>query len=236
MSTPTATTFKLSKADVEAEMGTNAKRYFGTARREILPYLPARTERILDIGCGIGATVEAIASERDVKWSGGVEIHGPSAAEARHRLTRVWEGAVEEAPFDREIEPSSLDLILCLDVLEHLVDPWTVVRRASPLLRPGGRLIVSLPNVRNWKFISKLLFRGDFRYRDAGLLDRTHLRFFVRETAIELATAGGLRFVSCNDANTYGPFELRRLLLALSFGGMTDLIAKQYIVVADQGR
>ena len=57
-------------------------------------------------------------------------------------------GNVENWRFEDEIAPASLDLILCLDVLEHLVDPWSVVRRLSPLLAPGGRLIVSVPNIR----------------------------------------------------------------------------------------
>ena len=157
-----------------------------------------------------------------------------SAAEARRHFDTVIESTVEAADFEALIAPASLDLVLCLDVLEHLVDPWTVVRRASPLLKPGGRLILSVPNIRNWKFIWRLLSRGDFHYRDAGLLDRTHLRFFVRETARDLAAAGGLVPIGVHDAREYSAIEFRNLLNTATFGATSTLIAKQWIAVAER--
>ena len=139
-----------------------------------------------------------------------------------------------EADIESHVVPGSLDLLLCLDVLEHLVDPWATMRRLSPLLAPGGLCIVSVPNIRNWKFIARLAWSGDFHYRDAGLLDRTHLRFFVRETAQELATVGGLDLVGAYDARLYARTDVRALLGKLTRGRATDLIAKQWIVVAKQ--
>lgn len=207
-------------------------RYFSTARRDILPYIPPNRTRLLDIGCGSGATVAMIRDQHKVEWAGGVEIHLPSAKEAEKTLNRTWTGAIEDADLETEIAENSLDLVLCLDVLEHLVDPWSVVERLSRFLKPGGTLIVSVPNIRNWKFIKNLLFKADFNYRDAGLLDRTHLRFFVRETAIGLATSGGLKLASCNDANAYAASDIRNLLLKATGGRLAGLIAKQFIVVA----
>lgn len=209
-------------------------RYFDTARTEILPYLPQRCGRILDIGCGTGATTGWVREQRAVEWAGGVEIDEGAAEQAGERLDVLWLGAIEQAELEAEIPERSLDLVLCLDVLEHLVDPWAVVERLSALIAPGGRLIVSVPNIRNWKFIRKLLFKGDFHYTDAGLLDRTHLRFFVRDTAEALATSGGLALQGSYDAHQYKPTELRRMLIAATGGGLASLIAKQWIVVADR--
>lgn len=210
------------------------ERYFATARKEVLPYLPEGPLRILELGCGAGSTINLIRQNRQVDWAGGLELDDEAAVAAEKTLDKVWHVNVETYPVENEIEAGSVNLILCLDVLEHLVDPWSVVKRISPLLAPGGRLIISLPNIRNWKFIRRLLFKGDFHYQDAGLLDRTHLRFFVRDTAIELAECGGLNLAVCADARQYKPFEFRKLLLAATFGGLTDLIAKQYIVVAER--
>jgi 2-polyprenyl-3-methyl-5-hydroxy-6-metoxy-1,4-benzoquinol methylase len=207
-------------------------RYFATARNDILPYVPGAVSRVLDVGCGTGATVALLRQQHRLEWTGGVEIHGPSAAEAEKVLDRVWASAIEDADLESEIAGNSLDLVLCLDVLEHLVDPWNAVKRLSALLKPGGAMLISLPNVRNWKFIKNLLFKGDFRYRDAGLLDRTHLRFFVRDTAIELATSGGLQLATCADATSYAATDIRRLLVKASGGHLSDLIAKQYVIVA----
>jgi predicted TPR repeat methyltransferase len=207
-------------------------RYFGTARREILPVLPATVRRMLDLGCGTGATVALVKEARAVEWAGGVELDPRSAREARGVCDRVWEGDATLAPIETEVAKRSLDLVLALDVLEHLADPWTMVRRLSPLLAPGGRLIVSVPNIRNWKFLWRLAAKGDFRYTDAGLLDRTHLRFFVRETAVELATCGGLRLVRARSAQPVAFPDIRYLLQAASLGRLEALIAKQWLVVA----
>lgn len=207
-------------------------RYHGTARTEILPFLPERCARVLELGCGGGATIAAVKARRQVEWAGGLELDGAAAAAARTKLDRLWEGDAETTNFEAEIPAGSLDLVLCLDVLEHLVDPWAMVERIAKLLRADGRLIISIPNIRHYKFISNLLFKGDFRYRDAGLLDRTHLRFFVRETAIDLATRGGLRLVTCANAHTPKAGDMRWVLSKLSGGGLDALTTKQYVLVS----
>lgn len=210
-----------------------SKEYFGIARREILPYLPAKAGRLLEIGCGTGATVALVKSEREVVWAGGVEISEAAAAAARAHCDRVWCASIEREEIERDIAKGSLDLILCLDVLEHLVDPWSVVKRISPLLAPDGRLIASIPNIRNWKFIRDLLFKGRFRYADAGLLDRTHLRFFVRDTAIELLEVGGLKVTAAANAQPWRAGDAKRFLNALAFGRLEGLMVKQWVLVAE---
>jgi 2-polyprenyl-3-methyl-5-hydroxy-6-metoxy-1,4-benzoquinol methylase len=207
--------------------------YFSHARREIAPHLPAKIDQFLDVGCGNGTTSAFIRHlHPEVRWAGGVELFAEAAEKARSVLDEVWCGDLEATPFETEIAPASLDAILCLDVLEHLVDPWTVVKRLSPLLAEDGRLIISIPNIRNWKFIRKLFFNGDFHYRDAGLLDRTHLRFFVRETAIELAEAGGLKVAYSGNAHPWKALDMRNILSHISGHGLDDLMIKQFVIVA----
>jgi 2-polyprenyl-3-methyl-5-hydroxy-6-metoxy-1,4-benzoquinol methylase len=209
-------------------------RYFATARTEVLPWLPARVTRMLDVGCGAGATTAAVRSAREVAWAGGIEYVEAVAAQARSVCDAVWTGDAALAPLESEIAPGSLDLVLCLDVLEHMADPWSMVRRLSALIAPGGRLIVSVPNIRHWKFVWRLLARGDFHYRDAGLLDRTHLRFFVRETAVELAASGGLALVTATSAQRWSPPDARWLLSRISGGKLDEVVAKQWLVVAER--
>lgn len=207
-------------------------RYYGTARTEILPFLPERCARVLELGCGAGATIAAVKRVRSVEWAGGLERDPGAAAIARPLLDRLWEGDAETAAFESEVAPSSLDLVLCLDVLEHLVDPWTMVERVANLLAPGGQLIISIPNIRHYKFVANLFFKGDFHYRDAGLLDRTHLRFFVRDTAIDLASRGGLEVVTCVNAHPPKAGDMRWVLSKLSAGGFDPLMTKQYLLVS----
>ncbi len=209
-------------------------RYFATQRREILPFLPEKVRRLLDLGCGTGATVALVRQARTVEWAGGVELDPAAAEVAREVCDQLWSGDAASLAFESEIATSSLDLVLCLDVLEHLADPWAMAQRLSRLLAEGGRLILSVPNIRNWKFLFRLAAYGDFHYRDAGLLDRTHLRFFVRETAIELATSGGLRLVSATNAQPFVFPDARWLLSKASLGGLEGLLAKQWLVVAER--
>ena len=77
-------------------------------------------------------------------------------------------------------------------MLEHLRDPWTVLRKIREVLPPGGCVVASVPNAQHWSLQAKLAV-GEFRYESAGLLDRTHLRWFTRVTLFELFAKAGLR-------------------------------------------
>lgn len=208
--------------------------YYAHSRAEMMAFLPPRIERLLDIGCGAGATTSAIRAAHPVVWAGGVEYVASQAERVvPGTFERLWVIDAEREPFEAEIEPASLDAILCFDVLEHMVDPWSFVKRVSPLLKPGGRLVISIPNIRNWKFIRALLFKGDFHYKDAGLLDRTHLRFFVSDTAAELATCGGLKLVSIGNVKPWPLSHSKGILSRLTAGKLDDLMIKQFAVVAE---
>jgi SAM-dependent methyltransferase len=148
--------------------------YFGHARTEILTLLPEQAGRVLEIGCGAGATMRWLRGVRAVTHASGVELMPDAAAQARAAFDTVTTGSVE-APGNLPDGP--FDLILALDVLEHLADPHDVVARLAGLLAPAGSLIVSL------------LARGRFRYADEGILDRTHLRFFDEHGARALLSA-----------------------------------------------
>jgi 2-polyprenyl-3-methyl-5-hydroxy-6-metoxy-1,4-benzoquinol methylase len=206
--------------------------YYTTARTEILPWLPQQVSRLLDIGCGTGATTALVKAHHNVTWAGGIEYVDPVADQAMPHFDQLWRGDAALAPLEADIAPVSLDLVLCLDVLEHMVDPWALIKRVSALIAPGGRLILSVPNIRNFKFIMRLLFQGDFHYRDFGLLDRTHLRFFVRETAVELATCGGLELIKAQSVQQWRFPDVRYLLKKLTFEASDEITAKQWLVVA----
>lgn len=163
--------------------------YFAAARSDTFALLPPFSKSVLEIGCGAGATLELLKRSGRCQTTYGVEIVPRIAEEARRRVDRVFQGNLEH--MELPLEAGSVDAILCLDVLEHLVDPWAVVANLHALLAPGGVLIASIPNVQNYRVVLPLL-RGRWQYGAEGLLDRTHLRFFTRETAIELLQCSGL--------------------------------------------
>jgi 2-polyprenyl-3-methyl-5-hydroxy-6-metoxy-1,4-benzoquinol methylase len=164
--------------------------YFSTANTGILPLLPRSADRILDIGCGEGATLSWVKQTLHAKWTVGVELDEKSARIAAGKIDQVWQGDIEtlELPFGE----NSFDLILCLDVLEHLVDPWSVVGKLASMLASGGSLIASVPNVRHHSVVLPLLLHGTWAYAEKDILDRTHLRFFTRRSAVELFQRGGM--------------------------------------------
>lgn len=164
--------------------------YFVSIRRDILPLLPDTADIVLEIGCAQGATLQWLKKIRNSRLVVGIELTLPAATIARSRADLVIHGNIEtiELPFKK----NSFDVILCLDILEHLVDPWTLIKRLTSLLNIGGSLIASIPNVKHHRVLLPLLFRGEWNYLSSGILDKTHLRFFTRKSAISLIQSSGL--------------------------------------------
>ena len=200
--------------------------YFAHARSEIASLLPPQCARVLEIGCGSGATLGWLRQDRPVAYSVGVEIAESAAQVARTHADEVFCLDFERA--ELPLEDKRFDVILCLDVLEHMVNPWAVVDRlVSNYLVPGGTLVVSLPNVRHYSVVLPLLFQGQWAYEEAGLLDRTHLRFFTRKTAQSLLThphLGPVRYWAAG-------FELpsfKGFFNLLTFGLVKELFTYQH--------
>jgi len=164
--------------------------YYAFVRREIEPLLPARADHVLEVGCGQGGTLAWLRDRGIAARTTGIELDPTSAAAARTCVDHLIEGDAEAA-ID-SLPAGSLDLVLCLDVLVHLVDPGRAMARLTRALRPGGNVIISVPNVRHYSVAFPLLWSGRWQYQEAGILDRTHLRFFTRDGAGALLTGAGL--------------------------------------------
>jgi 2-polyprenyl-3-methyl-5-hydroxy-6-metoxy-1,4-benzoquinol methylase len=168
--------------------------YFDQVRSEVLAWMPEKVEKVFEIGCGSGATLSHIKQNGIASWVGGMELVGNVVQAGKGNIDLLLEGNIEVT--DIPLNEASIDVILCLDVLEHLIDPWVAVSKLKQYLKPDGIIIASLPNVRNLKVIIPLIFKDDWKYVDAGQLDRTHLRFFTNKTAVELFHCAGLKVVA----------------------------------------
>ncbi|MCC6476327.1 glycosyltransferase [bacterium] len=162
--------------------------YYANARRNLAELVPTTARRVLDVGCGNGATGALIQQLTGAKVT-GLEIHPEVASVAREVLTEVFVLDIETAtlPFEKHC----FDAILLGDVLEHLIDPWKALTKLSQYIKPDGQFIVSLPNIRNLGIIGKLL-EGSWDYQEWGILDSTHLRFFARKNMLELFQSAGI--------------------------------------------
>ncbi|MBN1946444.1 MAG: methyltransferase domain-containing protein [Bradymonadales bacterium] len=158
------------------------KNYGDTFSPAMVAMIEDGPHRILEVGCAQGFQLAHLKGIGKASFTVGVERVATAAELARKRVDRVLCGDVEELELTEYL--GFFDYILYGDVLEHLVQPWTLVERQLRLLSGGGRMVISLPNVRNLVLIAALI-RGDWSYTRFGLLDDTHLRFFTRSSILE---------------------------------------------------
>jgi len=199
-------------------------KYYRHVRAEILPLISGLPfHRVLEIGCASGSTLRWIKTIRPGVNTVGLDKF---AAALQHIKQNADEVFIQDLN-DPLPDIGSFDLILALDVLEHLVDPAAVLEDLRRRLNPGGSVIVSLPNMAHYSVSLPLLLRRKFEYRDEGITDRTHLRWFVEETALKLLRDAGFQVT----AGLLGGFHGRsRLMNKLSFGVARHWLAEQYIM------
>lgn len=186
--------------------------YYSHKRRSLVAMVHGRDQVVLELGCATGALAEQLMTGGTAAVVDGVEVDAVAASVAASRMRHVH--CADLNSFDLgQLEPG-YDVLIAADVLEHLVDPWAVLALATTRVRPGGQVVVSLPNVRYHKVVWQLLFRGKFQYAPAGVLDRTHLRFFTRKSIVELCAMAGLEDVEIVPANS-GRAGLKRALFRL---------------------
>jgi 2-polyprenyl-3-methyl-5-hydroxy-6-metoxy-1,4-benzoquinol methylase len=207
------------------------QQYFANARSDILALLPGHCERVLELGCGSGATLKWLKAQGHCQYTMGVELFPQAAELAAQGVDCVQQGDIEQMALT--CPENYFDLILCLDVLEHLLDPWQVLARLTRHLKPGGRLIASIPNVRNWHALGPLLFAGQWRYAESGILDRTHLRFFTRDSALQLVSGSGLQVQAMRRLPLAQPGK-SRLANQLTLGLFKEFLTLQYLIAADK--
>jgi len=150
--------------------------YFKNLRPEMLAFLPANSTHILDIGCGDGSFTESVKAKISGEaW--GIEYEKDQGEKAKLKLDNVLIGGAEE--LISQVPDNHFDVIYCNDVLEHLANPYHVLNIAKKKLTADGVVISSIPNLRYHRALMPLLLKKDFKYKEYGVMDRTHLRFFT---------------------------------------------------------
>jgi SAM-dependent methyltransferase len=204
--------------------------YFDHVRSDIAPLLPSTAGRVLDVGCGTGSTSAWLKTIYPNAYTVGLE--GNAA------LLTILERNVDEAhivDLNRALpDVGNPDLVLLLDVLEHLVHPEQLLAQLVGVMAADATIIVSLPNIAHIAVAARLFFMGRFDYQDAGILDRTHLRFFYKDSAFSLIESAGLELLALSRPGLEHPDSPRRwrLLNWLTMGLLRDRFAQQYVLSA----
>ena len=202
-------------------------------RSDVERLLPPGARTVLDVGCSVGSLGASIKASTGAQVT-GIEYSPAMAAEAEKVLDRVFVGDATAVIDGTALEGMRFDAIIFADVLEHLPDPWLTLRRAVRLLSPGGIIIASLPNIRHVSTIFHLVVLGYWPYRDRGIHDRTHLRFFTRRNVLELFRSADLSIDSIDAKYRLieRPHRVNRFAKYFALPGLRGFLAFQYLVTA----
>jgi 2-polyprenyl-3-methyl-5-hydroxy-6-metoxy-1,4-benzoquinol methylase len=202
-------------------------KYYANDREDMLKYVPKDVKKTLEIGCGCGCFSALLKKQYGIE-SWGIEIEKKAALEAEKKLDHVINADAKESL--SHIPGNYFDCIILFDVIEHLEDPYSLLCSLKNKLSRKGVIITSIPNVRYWSNFKELVIKGNWDYKEQGILDKTHLRFFTRKSNIKMFNKLGfeiLKFEGIHPTSSR-TFRLVNLLL-LNF--LSDVKYKHYVSV-----
>jgi 2-polyprenyl-3-methyl-5-hydroxy-6-metoxy-1,4-benzoquinol methylase len=207
--------------------------YYNGKREDLVSLVPRRVKNVLDVGCAMGGYGKSLKRERPDIVITGVEINPLMAEFARCHYDEVITSHIEDANF-----PDNFEHINCGDILEHLQDPWEMLKRFHDLLRPDGFLVLSVPNAGHWSVVRDLL-QGKFEYIPVGLLCISHLRWFT-QTSIRKAIEEAGFVIDVFRRETDPPTEqgevFIRSMCELGWGDEVSLRTNEFTIRAVKSR
>ncbi|MEW6108845.1 MAG: bifunctional glycosyltransferase family 2 protein/class I SAM-dependent methyltransferase [Nitrospirota bacterium] len=218
--------FRLSK-DLS---GLKPYKYYNHVRKDILDLIPPGPHRILDVGCAHGALCKAMKDVGKASYVCGIELNETAVSRAGQHLDKVLIADIEKeaTPFDGE---EKFDYIILADILEHLRDPWNTLKKFTTYLSDSGRVICSIPNIRHHSMIKDILL-DRWLYREAGVLDIDHIRFFSLSTAKDMFGVAGLNIEKIKRNKKANKFL--RYINMLCLNKLADFLTIQYLFVCSK--
>ena len=207
---------------------------------DLLRMIPATAQRVIEVGCSSGALAREFKKISPACDYLGIEIDPAYAALARRHCDRSLTLNLEDAGDDFWPTVTDRDCWIFGDVLEHFKDPWAVLRNIRAVIPPQGVVVACVPNAQHWSLQVKLSV-GAFAYEDQGLMDKTHLRWFTRQTLLKLFADTGFA-VTEGFPRTFDEPQREKFLpliaqMAEAVGGdakiaVADALPLQYVVKA----
>lgn len=218
------------------DYASKREEYFECPRPEMLGYVPDSCRNVLDVGCGRGLFGKAIRQRNKCEvW--GVEPDGDCIFQAKENLNQALHGCFSP---DLSLPERYFDCIIFNDVLEHMLDPASALLFARKLLIPGGNVVASIPNIGHFPTIWKLVTQGEWDYKEYGILDKTHLRFFTRKSIVKLFNNASFKLQQVNGINAFLDLDSKSqsiwrrysLFSWLPVSGIKDMRYLQFAIVA----
>lgn len=163
-----------------------------------------KCKKVLEVGCSYGY-MSKILKENLNCYVVGIEIDEESYKISKNICDRTILGSIEDDELLKNLKNEQFDVIIFADVLEHLSNPDIVLRKIKSLLKPSGEIIISIPNISYISVILELI-NDRFEYRNLGILDNTHIKFFTKSSIISLLEKEGFQILSL-DRTKINPIE-----------------------------
>jgi 2-polyprenyl-3-methyl-5-hydroxy-6-metoxy-1,4-benzoquinol methylase len=203
------------------------KVYDNEGNADVVALVPESARSVLDVGCGAGSNAALLRRRDPEKRIYGITGSASEAERARQHMVQCWVADLE-APLPAELTALRFDCIMLSHVLEHLRDPAALLGRLVSQLEPGGRCVIAVPNVMNWRERTQFL-AGKFEYQKDGTLDETHLRFFTYFTAPKLLLTASpeLRVLRTSVTGSVPLWVMRRSVLPTVVSQKIDALGCQ---------
>jgi len=203
--------------------------YYTLSRPEMMKYIPKEAKVILEVGCGQGNFAYALKQQRQGSEVWGLELAEDEAAEAAQKLDKVLSGSVEsQIP---KLPENHFEVVIFNDVLEHLLDPYTILQQLKAKLKPGGIVVSSIPNIRYFRNLFDFVWRKNWDYTDNGIMDKTHFRFFTVNSIRKMYEGQGYKVLTHEGINATK--SIKPLLFNILFlGKFSDIKYLQFATVA----
>ncbi len=191
-------------------------------------------QKVLDVGCSVGILgneIKKIFKNCEVY---GIELNNEMANIAKRFLDKVIVGDVENLNLDKYFKEEYFDIIIFADLLEHIKNPWKLLKEYKRFLKKDGIIVASIPNIRHYSTIFSLVFLNYWPYRTRGIHDFTHLRFFTIRNIKFLFEEAGFKIIKI--IRKYRIIEAPNILNVFSrlfvIPGLEDFLTFQFLVVA----
>ena len=213
-----------------SNLDTKPDSYYQGTRDEMLRFIPENVGTVLEVGCADGNFGNRL-KENGAREVWGVELVESAAQRAQRVLDRVLVGDI--ADLIDQLPANYFDLVIFNDVLEHMVDPFSVLERIKSRISQDGVVVSSIPNIRYYHVFRELLVHKTWEYEESGILDRTHLRFFTVKSIRNMYERLGYDVLRHEGINPMPKRPMTyRLANAILRGKLSDMQYEQFVTVA----
>jgi 2-polyprenyl-3-methyl-5-hydroxy-6-metoxy-1,4-benzoquinol methylase len=206
--------------------------YFTNIRHDLINFVSHDPKnKILEVGAGGGDTLITIKKMGLATEVVGIELNKVEGSnQGDPSIDRFIFGNIESMEID--LPENYFNIIMCGDVLEHLIDPWKTIEKLQPHLKKGGKLIASIPNIRYYRALYQVFVKGQFSYTEFGLFDKTHLRFFCKRDMLNILSTPQLKPDHIAPIFKHLPPSRINTINNFTLGLFEEFLTLQYLVSA----